>query len=251
MGLFDRFRRRKENAPLEEKKSPQEEIQEYSGLRVEVLTPEGEELFIAKLAISGGICEFQLIGDMQAPEGLQDAAVDEEGKPRPIPILARGYDELQQKAIHMEGEMLPYDPRIWRAASLRIVGKDNDRAYFRQDVGSAGTVLALSVPEGSQAGTLHGLRPDGGPMECRVVNISMGGVCIETSAELEPDSVLALRSRLLPDSEMAVMCRVCRVNSRRSGGMIEYGCKFEHLDPAMEDQLAKAIAKLQMKRMKR
>ena len=251
MGLFDFFSRgdREKAAPAK----PRETLTEYSGMRVEVLTEDKDLLFIARLVISGGgggelqrTSETNVLpewGDSGAAAAAEDGTAEEaaaEAKP-PEPtyhVFLRGYDERQKQAIHMEADMTHYLGRIWRAQNLKVVGKDNDRAFFRQDVGSDGDVTPVD-------------RTGRAPAPCKVVNISAGGACIRTDRIFRPGETLLLKSRLLPDSELSpLLCTVCRVTERKNN-MYDYGCRFSELDAATEDQISKAILQLQLRRMRR
>ena len=62
---------------------------------------------------------------------------------------------------------------------------------------------------------------------------------------------LLMRSRILPGGgEIAMFCTVRRIVQRRPG-VYEYGCSFEMMDSYTEDQIAKAIMDMQMKRRRR
>lgn len=250
MGLFDIFSKKERNQPAPAKK--EESLAEYSGLRVEVLTEEKELLFVARLAVAeGGSGELQRIsaenvlpeGEPPAPETEADDAdggedAPQEKEPPVYEVQLRGYEEGLRQAVHMSAEISHLTGRIWRARKLKVLAKDNDRSFFRQDVGTDGEVLPLA-------------HLGNAPFPCKLMNISAGGACIQTDFVFEPEEKLLLKSRLLPDSELKpLVCTVCRVTERK-GGIFEYGCRFANMDAAMEDEISKAILQLQMKRMRR
>ena len=253
MGLFDWFRRLFRRDDWDEEDDDEEEqevLAEFSGLRVEALDEDGGLMFVAKLAIGSGTSgELQLIGsyaeqaeeataqeNAEAAQTGEDADAPEETKPKPRHIQLRGYDEHLQKAIHLEGDATPFAGRVWRVRNLALMGKDNDRAFFRQDVDAPGEAVPI------RGGT--------GPAPCKVLNLSAGGACIQTSAAYEMGERLRLSFRIGQGSDMSVFCTVCRVSQRKEN-LFEYGCSFEHLDPAMEDAISRALLQLQMKRIKR
>ena len=215
-------------------------LQSYSGMRVEVLGEDRELLFMAKLAITtGGLGELQEMTPGSIPKIPQwEEAAETETPPQPLHVQLRGFDEAQQLAIHLECDATPLNETTWRTERLRLLGKENDRAYYRQDIGVTAEIRRASPGGASQ------LTP------CTVVNISVGGVCIQTEAAYEIDDTLLLRVWLLESSDLVVSCKVCRVTERRNG-QFEYGCQFENLEPGQEDQISRAIMQLQMKRMKR
>ena len=202
-------------------------------MRVEVLLHKnGALLFTAKLVVTtGGLGELQLLSEDNGPEL-------EEGEQ--LPVLLRGYDEGTQRAIHLEGNAERFSSTLWRIEQLRVTGRENDRAYYRQDIDVAGDVMRV--------GQLNGL-PE--IKHCMVLNISVGGVCIQADERYNMGDRLLLRSRMLSGGgEIALFCTVRRVVERR-GSTFEYGCCFDKLDAYAEDQIAKAIMDLQMKRRRR
>ena len=245
MGLFDFLSRSGKNKPAPA--PARVSLEEYSGMRVEVLSPEHALYFLARLRVAGSAVELERVSESalsepeeQTEDGEADEASEAAEEPKPLPVLLRGFEERTRLAVHMEGDMTHISGSLWRVTGLRVQGKDNDRAFFRQDVGTAGEVMLVGKP---------GASPD--IQKCRVVNISAGGACVRTAERYELGDKLLLRSRLLPDSELKpLFCTVRRVTERK-GGEVEYGCQFSGLDGALEDEIAKAILKLQMARMKR
>lgn len=259
MGLFDFFSRKDKKQPAPEKKA--ESYEEYSGIRMEVLSEEKELLFVARLAVSGGgrgelqrVSESNVLSEAEPPAEAPEQAEQKEqteqseGEAAPVPaeppekpeyhVLLRGYEERVRQAVHMEADITHDHARIWTYRNLRIVSKENDRAFFRQDIGTDGEVLPMA-------------HLGNAPFPCKLVNISAGGACVQTDYVFEPGEKLLLKSRLLPDSELKpVVCTVCRVTERKNG-MFDYGCQFTELDAAAEDEISKAILQLQMKRMRR
>ena len=229
MGLFDRFSKsgRGKNAG----KQQEDSISDYSGMRVEVMNEEQELMNIARLNVSlGGKVELQRVDDAEA-DAPEAAEADPEAEAT-VHVLLRGFDRIQQKAIHMEGDANPEEPGLWRMERIKIISKANDRAFYRQDVDIPGELRPLG-------------RGSTQPMEpCRLVNISAGGVCIQSETDFEVGERLFLRSRLMPNYEVVLQCIVRRVTPRR-GSLKEYGCKFENMDANSEDQIAKAIFQIQ------
>ena len=256
MGLFDFLSKKERKRPAPAKK--EESLLEYSGMRMEVLTEEKELLFVGRLVVKdGGEGELQRTS---ADNVLPEAAPEEEppgeenteekteengekkaAAPAEKPtfhVLLRGYEESVRQAVHMKADITHDRGRVWQVRRIKVVSKDNDRAFFRQDVGTDGEVLPLA-----HLGNV--------PFPCKLLNISAGGACVQTDYVFEPGEKLLLKSRLLPDSELKpVVCSVRRVTERK-GGLFDYGCKFTELDAAAEDEISKAILQLQMRRMRR
>ena len=256
MGLFDFFSRKDRKQPAPEKKT--ESYEEYSGIRMEVLSEERELLFVARLAVSDGgrgelqrVSEGNVLSEAEAPAEAPEQAEETEEDAVPVPeeppkkpekpeyhVFLRGYEERVRQAVHMEADITHDHARVWTYRNLRVVSKENDRAFFRQDIGTDGEVLPMA-------------HLGNAPFPCKLVNISAGGACVQTDYVFAPGEKLLLKSRLLPDSELKpVVCTVCRVTERKNG-MFDYGCQFTELDAAAEDEISKAILQLQMKRIRR
>ena len=221
MALFDIFRKQEREATT----APRETAGAYSGMRVEVFDEEENLLFVARLVVSPRDgAELQELPGEKIPEGIEE-----------LHASIRGYEREQQLAIRMEADIERIMGGIWRATNLHIVGKDNDRAFYRQNVSIEGSVH----PEGGES------------VPCEVRNVSTGGVCLRMKEKFARDDKLRLTVRLLSDQPaMRLWCVVRRVTPRR-GGLTEYGCKFITHDPVTESQLSRAIMQLQMKRLRR
>lgn len=227
MGLFSKFSKAGRRTVAAEDEGPS--LIDYSGMRVEAWTEEHELLFMGELTIGENGR-----GTLAMQSGYEGPQLAEDEKRH---IFLRGYDMKEKKAIHMECDISGYTPDIYRMDRLKLDGKDNDRAFYRQPVGISGEVRHVDT-EGVAS-----------ILPCIVENISAGGACFRSDAVYATGSRLLLRSRLLPDSDIALICSVCRVKGR-GDGVFEYGVKFEELDESAEDLIAKAILDLQLKQMR-
>ena len=214
MGLFGRG-----------KSGKNQDLSEYSGMRMEVMDEDGHLLFVARTSVTwDGVLELTPI---TAPN------IDD---PDGVSVTLRGYEEAIQKAVHMEGE-LEQRSNTWRVSDIHVTGKDNDRAFFRQETSADGDVLPMK-----QTGITSN--------PCRVVNISAGGVCILTDKSFRLGERLLLRANAVGELQLPpLICVVRRVARRRNS--FEYGCEFVDLKPAVEDAIVKAIMEMQRKRVRR
>ena len=214
MGLFDR-----------RKNGRNQDLSEYSGMRMEVMDEDGHLLFVARTSVTwDGVLELTPITTphIDDPDGMY--------------VTMRGYEEAIRKAVHMEGE-LEQRSSTWRVSDIHVTGKDNDRAFFRQETAADGDVLPMK-----QTGITSN--------QCRVVNISAGGVCILTDKDFRVGEKLLLRANRMGDLQLPpLICVVRRVARRRNS--FEYGCEFVDLKPAVEDAIVKAIMEMQRKRVRR
>lgn len=200
-------------------------LSEYSGMRMEVMDEDGELLFVARTSVTwDGMLELTPITEpnIDDPDGVY--------------VTMRGYEEAIKKAVHMEGE-LEQHRNTWRVSDVHVTGKDNDRAFFRQETSAEGDVLPMK-----QMGITSN--------QCKVLNISAGGVCILTDRSFRVGERLLLRANPIGDLQLPPLICVVRRMARRKNGF-EYGCEFVDLRPAVEDAIVRAIMEMQRKRMRR
>lgn len=224
MGLFDRLSGKGKKTAAESATSA---LGAYSGMRVEVLDEEHNLLFTAKLSVTaGGQCRLQQQSETDLPTDGE-----------PLPIQLRGYDETQKLAVHMSGLLSWVDDQLWQVDKARVESKSNDRAFFRQGVDVVGDIRPVGKGGGEKS-------------PCHVVNISAGGACVQTAADLPVDSMCILNFRLAADVTLPPLPSEIRRKSKCRAGY-EYGCKFLDLNAITEDQIAKAIMRIQMEKRRR
>ena len=221
MGLFD-WKKNKKSAEEEAKN----ELAALSGMRVEVSDREDGLLFEGRLGVSwSGNAELQQLTAFEAEPGQE------------MPVKLRGYQTASKQAVHLDAEIIAAKEGVWQIRNVKVVSKDNDRAGFRQELTADGDVMPFR-------------RDSVYSNPCKVLNVSVGGVCIRMAEEYEVGDKLLLKSRLLDGMELTPMlCVVRRVTKLKNG--FEYGCEFEDLDPATEETISKAIVAMQMKRARR
>lgn len=221
MGLF-KFRKKAEPP----RPAPQpEEMEIYSGMRVEVTACDGRMLFVAKL--------MGLHGDQaELHQYLEAAASPLEA---PFPVRIRGYSDRDRKAVYMEGVIAPLPQSKWAVTELKLCRVGNDRAFFR---------LATDLPATAAAftGLMKGERP------CRLLNISVGGAGVSSAHRYYEGDKFLLKVRLLEDRPESVMfSEVVRVIEREDG-TFEYGCRFLELTEDDESQITRNIFAAQRER---
>lgn len=220
MSLLDRLLHREDKIDTETLKS-------YSGMRLEVMDAKERLVFVARATVSweGEMCLWPLTSSRLNGDEVS------------YPVLLRGYDEAAKKAVHMTGYITRGADGGWSVEELEITGKENDRAFFRQGSGLPGEVMPMRQNDIFRA-------------QCRLVNISAGGVCVRTQAEFQLGDRILLKSSLLEGWEVIpLMCVVRRGVKRKAYN--EYGCEFVDLTPKMEDMIVKSILERQAQPMKR
>ena len=229
MGLLDLFSRSGSGKQAPKQEKHEERVAAYHGMRMEVISEEGSELlFTARLALvpEENLVELYMLSDLVKPLDWE-----------PYPANLRGFDTAQGMAVHMRGMISRETDVTWRVEGLEFLGKDNDRAFFRQATELRGEVTRTESD-------------DKDTYQCVVRNISAGGVCFQSAEQFEVGETVSLNAQLLPGQEMEpLLCQVRRVTPRRGGNY--YGCQFLQLNSVKENQISKAIMQLQMKRLRR
>ena len=181
MGLLDLFSRGGSEKQTPKKESHEERLAPYHGIRMEVMSEEGNELlFTARLVLvpEEGVVELYMLSDLVHP-------LEQE----PVRVKLRGFEASQGLAVHMEGMITQETEVTWRVEDLEFLGKDNDRAFFRQATELRGEVTRTESDERET-------------YQCTVRNISAGGVCFQSAEQFEVGETISLSAQLLPGQEM-------------------------------------------------
>lgn len=228
MKLFKLFGKKTDTQPPKtERENNEDELQIYSGMRVEVTAMDGRMLFVAKL--------MGLYGNQAELHQYSEAAIPQE---EPFPVRIRGYSDRDRKAVYMEGVISPLPQNKWSVAELKVCRVDNDRAFFRLDTNLDATATMFS-------GLTMGEKP------CKLLNISIGGACISSEYRYHDGDKFLLKVRLLEDrTESAMFSQVMRVIEKGDAGF-EYGCRFLELTDADQEQITQNIFAAQRKKMGR
>lgn len=227
VGLLDLFKGRAKEAPPQPVKPPEAPSMvpaDYAHLRVEVTAFDGRLLFVAKLMYPmGNTAELHQYFDSVLPEDTE-----------PVQVRIRGYHPASRKAVYMEGLISPQPKHIWKVENLVVARVGNDRAFFRLDTDIDAHITKFS---GRNAGE----------MPCKMLNISVGGVCIAAKQRYWEGDKLLLNVQLSEDRDNSVMfCQVLRVIEKEDG-TFQYGCQFLELTEADEGKITQNIFDIQRK----
>lgn len=220
MSLLELFRKRAKERPPQEDKDTNgtEELDIYSGMRVEVTTAAGQILFVAKL--------MDLHGDKAELHQYSEAAIVKDVET--IHARIRGYSDYERKAVYMEGIITPGPKHIWQVEELTIVRVGNDRAFFRLTTNLDATATMFS-------GLAMGEKP------CKLLNISVGGASVSSEYRYHEGDKFLLKVRLLEDRPESVMfSQIVRV-VEKDEGKFEYGCRFLELTEVDQEQITRNI----------
>ncbi len=227
MNLLNLFNKKaKGQRPQEGKQADStEELDIYSGMRVEVTTDKGQVLFVAKLlGLNGNKAELHQYSEYEAAEDAEA-----------LHVKIRGYSDYERKAVCMEGIITPSPRHIWKVEELTVVRIGNDRAFFRLETNLDAAIIMFS-------GLTIGEKP------CKLLNISIGGASVSSEYRYYEGDKFLLKVRLLEDRpESAMYAQVVRV-IEKDEGKIEYGCQFLGLTEADQEQITQNIFAAQRKK---
>ena len=220
MSLLELFRKRAKERPPQEDKDTNgtEELDIYSGMRVEVTTAAGQILFVAKLmGLHGDKAELHQYSESEIGKDVET-----------IHARIRGYSDYERKAVYMEGIITPGPKHIWQVEELTIVRVGNDRAFFRLTTNLDATATMFS-------GLAMGEKP------CKLLNISVGGASVSSEYRYHEGDKFLLKVRLLEDRpESAMFSQIVRV-VEKDEGKFEYGCRFLELTEVDQEQITRNI----------
>lgn len=225
MSLLDLFNKKAKARPPQESKDANEDLDIYSGMRVEVTTDTGQILFVAKLlGLHGNKAELHQYSESEMTEDAES-----------IHARIRGYSDRERKAVYMEGVITPGPKHIWQVEELTVLRMGNDRAFFRLETNLEATATMFS-------GLAMGEKP------CRLLNISVGGASVGSEYRYHEGDKFLLKVRLLEDRPESVMfAQVVRVIAKDEEEF-EYGCRFLELTEADQEQITKNIFAAQRKK---
>ena len=223
MGILNWFRGRTKEEPQEAaQENDTEELELYSGIRVEVTTSQGQLLFVAKL--------LGLHGNRGELHQYSEAAIPPDSEP--VPVRIRGYSDRDRKAVYMEGVIRPSPRNIWLVEELKVCSAGNERAFFRLTTNLDATATMFS-------GLAMGEKP------CKLLNISVGGASVSSKSRYHLGDKFLLKVRLLEDRPVsAIYGQVVRVTEKKDGEY-EYGCRFLELTEEEEEKITRSIFTVQ------
>lgn len=221
MGLFDYFRRtaKQTQEAADAERARREDLEVYSGMRVEVTSDDGRMFLVARLqGLRGDRAQLKpsTEGSLMTPSEA------------PVPVALRGYSSKENRAVTLHGIVRMTAGGVWQMEQLALVKREDSRVHIRMEVQAEGTV-----------------RMTGNTAEepCTLLNISLGGACIGQKSRHNVGDKLVLRTRLFPEGELLVLrCQILRILERRHD-YFEYGCRFLDLEPADEERILRSAFK--------
>lgn len=225
MGLFGWFGKSPKQREEEDsqRRAREEDLEIYSGMRVEVSSDDGRMFLVARLTgLRGDRAQLR-----PAIDGSMLTTLEE-----PVLVTLRGYSSKENKAVILKCTVRSGSRDMWLAEHLTLVKRSNDRAFFRLGINLTGRLVMMG-------------KQDTASEECRLLNISVGGACIGSGTRHDVGDKFLLWMKLTPSSEpIQVVCQILRIIERRYGSF-EYGCRFLGLSGAEEERILQAIFEMQ------
>ena len=230
MGLFQIFKgfgksAKERRAEESRRRAQEEDLEIYSGMRVEVSSEDGRIFLTAQL--------LELRGDRAQLQSESDGNLLA-GTEGPVPVILRGYSSLENKAVLLEGTIRTEPNGLWQAENLVLVKRSNDRAFFRVDTNiDAGMTAMGSFSDKEEP--------------CKILNLSVGGVCVGSKERHNVGDKFILQTKLLQELESSlIFCQILRILERKHD-YFEYGCQFLRLNSSDEERILQIIFDLQRK----
>lgn len=195
----------------------------YSGMRVEVTTPENHLLFVGRLKIYGaGVLEVRCEPEGQAPQAMYKQ-----------PVKIRGFQKNAQ-AFSLNGTVCRSCENFWHIENLEFLQSRDHRDFFRQHAELKGLVIPNQRYREQEQ------------LPCVVQDISASGVRLTVKKEFKVGSVFLMDLTVVSEeAPFAFTCEVEWCNQRRRD--FEYGCRFQNLSEKEQERLLQAIFALQRK----
>lgn len=216
--------------PETEKKPETAENQDipelYSGMKVEVLSPNNNLLFVGVLQIrSGGVLEVHSETDAQLPIGEYQQK-----------IKLRGFQKNSQ-TFTLNGTVAKSSPDFWRIENLKFLQSKDSRAFFRQNA----NVKAEISPDIRARGK--------DKIPCKILDVSAGGARVLCKKEFQDGALFVLHVTLVSEEQpFSMTCQVRHAEHPEKEDLdIEYGCQFVGLPEREQERLLQAIFTLQRK----
>lgn len=217
-GLFGKGGKQNKEAELQD-----EDLDIYSGMRVEVVSDDKKMFLVGTLiGLRGDRAQIRPSGD----GSLLDRSEGERT------VTLRGYSSKENKAVVMGATIRPGPSNMWQVEHLSLVKRSNDRAYFRVDTNVNASISPVKRLGAASEG-------------CRLVNISVGGVCLSSEIRHNIGDKFLLKVKLLQGKEpFLMMCQILRIIERRHG-YFEYGCRFLEMSGTDEERILQTIFEMQ------
>lgn len=197
----------------------------HSGMAVSVETSEGAELFRGQIT---GYAEGDTVITLERlPRALSFRILDLGST-----VMLRGCDEEMQPFI-LKGAVQESTRLVCRIKDVKAKPIQESRENFRLMLRTAAELYYMSDDNRSN------------PEDCTLVNISIGGACLESEYLHAEDEVLRLKVKLEDYVPMEFVGEIIRVLEYRPG-RFRYGFLFAQLRESERTELTRTLYNLQV-----
>ena len=139
----------------------------------------------------------------------------------------------------LRGKICGCSEEIWKLDQMESMFTKDQRASFRQSIS---TSIEAKCHRRSRRGD-----PEKVGTDCRVLDVSSGGLMFSSAESYEMGERLLLRGVRLTESmqPFSFDCQVRRAGTPDEDGIARYGCQFEPMSQREQDRLLQAIFTLQ------
>lgn len=207
--------------PLDQASANMPEL--YSGMRVEVLSPTNNLLFMGTLKLYGaGVLEVRGEDGGHLPMAIYKQEVK-----------LRGFQKNSQ-AFTLYGTICRSSANFWHIENLKTLQNRDSRGFFRQTADVSGIIIPNCRYRDQEQ------------VPCTLMDVSASGARIKTRKEFPEGAMFLLETTIVPEEPpFSITCQVLRILEHRRD--IEYGCQFVGLPDKEQERLLQAIFVLQRK----
>lgn len=197
--------------------------QVYKGMRIDVLTKEGEPLLTGQIAEFNS--SFMALSRLPGELSFKTAPIG-------ASVNLCGYDK-RLIPVHYSGVIEESNRISLKVKDLKVESHPENRDNFRLPYAAPASLYRKDDTLFSQ------------PEECQLVDISTGGCCIQTEYVHMEDEVLRIRIKLEDYAPLTFLGQIVRC-MERGQGTFRYGILFAQLTDREADSLNKTLYNLQM-----
>lgn len=225
MGLFSALLGRSDD----DEESVEEELEAlpeiFRGMTLIVETTEGQQV------ISGQVSEFDSDDRTLALERLPGGL---SFKTREIgsSVMIRGIDESLMQ-FYLKGTVVESSRTVFRVKDIRLRELPKNRQNFRLEINAPATMHSRMGED--QFGPRE---------ECTLVDVSVGGACVESEYLHMEDDVVRLKIKLLDYAPMDFIGEIIRVSEFKPG-KFRYGILFAQMNEKELNELTRTLYNIQ------
>ena len=213
----------------EKEKNPLPEF--FEGMRVEVLTPDNNLIFmgLVEAPMSGGVLEISQVDGHRIPPILYNSV-----------IKLRGF-QRNKGPFTVNATICGCTEFFWKLDRMEVLHTREQRAFFRQGTNIGAQVMCVnSIFEPSRAIQQNAEQQ----IPCRILDISGGGMRLRCTQKYAPGDWLFLMGVTMGGEDFSFTCRIRRAEEVERGHF-EYGCQFEGLSDQEREDILRGVLELQ------